>query len=107
MPKKVNPIEAHLRARNTARKLIDSQGTIRSVAKDLGVSNATVHRDLHFLEEKDPTLYGAVTDHLSKNFNEKHLRGAEAVRKKVLQSQNEIMPQPGSKPAFIFEKKFV
>jgi hypothetical protein len=71
MPKKMNPIDAHIRARNVARKLIETQGTMRSVAKELGVSAMTVYRDIHLLEEKDPSLFGVVKEHLDKNFAEK------------------------------------
>lgn len=89
MPKKMNPIDAHIRARNVARKLIETQGTMRSVAKELGVSVMTVHRDIHLLEEKDPSLFGVVKEQLDRNFAEKLSRGAETMKRKAEERKSE------------------
>lgn len=64
-----------------ARLFLDEKSTIRDVAKRVGMSKSTVHKDL---KEKlvliDKNLYFEVLVHLNFNKNIRHLRGGEATK---------------------------
>lgn len=63
--------------------------TIRETAKIFGVSKSTAHLDVSKrLKKINPKLWREVSKILTINFNEKHLRGGEATRKKYLQENN-------------------
>jgi len=63
-----------------------SNDTIRETAKVFGMSKSTVHVDVSKrLKKVNPKLYEKVKKVLNKNFEEKHIRGGEATRKKYLE----------------------
>ena len=65
--------------------IIDSKDTIRATADVFGVSKSTVHVDVSKrLRKIDKSLYAKVKTILDENFNEKHIRGGDATRKKYL-----------------------
>jgi putative DeoR family transcriptional regulator (stage III sporulation protein D) len=71
------------RVRETANLFITTQGTVRSVARIIGVSKSTTHLDLTVrLRELDAIL--AVQAHaiLQHNSAIKHVRGGLATRRK-------------------------
>ena len=65
------------------RHLVDNNATVRSVAKDFGISKSTVHKDVtQQLRKIDNELYLQVKSVLDKNKNERHIRGGEATKNK-------------------------
>lgn len=59
--------------------------TVREVAKELGVSKSTVHKDLsERLEKLNPILYDRVRNLLTYNKAVRHIRGGESTRKKYI-----------------------
>ena len=67
------------------RYVRETKQTVRQVAKEFGISKSSVHLDLSKrLKKIDPKLWRDVNKILSNNFNEKHIRGGEATRKKYL-----------------------
>ncbi|MBQ7407799.1 MAG: sporulation transcriptional regulator SpoIIID [Clostridia bacterium] len=63
--------------------IADNNETIRSAAKQFGVSKSCVHKDIHHkLKYLNPSLYKSVLCVLEKNFSEKHLRGGIATKKR-------------------------
>lgn len=60
--------------------------TIRKTAKVFGVGKSTIHMDLsERLPKINKNLAEQVEVILNTNFNEKHIRGGEATRKKYLE----------------------
>lgn len=76
------------RALNVGEKFVlqkEQNPTVRSIAKELGVSKSTIHKDVsERLKECNLSLYKEVQEILEKNTNEKHLRGGEATKIKYL-----------------------
>lgn len=65
-----------------AFKLLDTKGTVRSVAKELGISKSTVHFDLSMrLKKINFALYKDVQKLLKVNLLERHTRGGEATKR--------------------------
>lgn len=57
--------------------------TIRSVADQVGYSKSTVSKDLKEpLKQINPELYAKVREKINKNWNEKHIRGGESLKRK-------------------------
>ncbi|MBQ8234255.1 MAG: sporulation transcriptional regulator SpoIIID [Bacilli bacterium] len=70
---------------NEALYIIDTDETVREIAKIFNVSKSTIHKDLHDrLKDIDYDLYIKVTDILNNHYIEKHIRGGEATRIKYL-----------------------
>jgi len=68
--------------------IIDTRKTVRTIAKDFGVSKSTVHKDLtDRLPELNPTLAKEVKEILEYHKQVRHIRGGEATKKKY---QNKI-----------------
>lgn len=66
-----------------AEFLISHKGTVRSVAKNFGVSKSTVHFDLsRRLRKLNAAVFKRVDAVLKFNLKERHLRGGDATRKK-------------------------
>ena len=68
--------------------MVNKSATVRSTAKQFGISKSTVHKDLtEHLPEQSPTLYEKVRKILEKNKEERHIRGGLATKEKYLHSK--------------------
>lgn len=65
--------------------IIETEKTIREIAKIFGISKSTVHKDLqerlYFIDKK---LHKKVEDILKYHLKIRHIRGGESTRKKYL-----------------------
>lgn len=67
--------------------LVEHQTTVRRAAEVFGVSKSTVHKDVtQTLGSVNRALYIEVSKLLSRNKQERHLRGGEATRRKYKHS---------------------
>ena len=63
--------------------MLENCATVRSAAKNFGISKSTVHTDVTVrLKKINPSLYKQVRELLEQNKNERHIRGGLATRKK-------------------------
>jgi len=63
--------------------IIENKATVRSAAKQFGISKSTVHKDLsERLQHINRALYVQVKEILEKNKAERHIRGGNATRRK-------------------------
>ena len=63
--------------------LLEHSATVREAARVFGISKSTVHKDVtERLRHVNSALYLQVQELLTKNKQERHLRGGEATRKK-------------------------
>ncbi|HEX7058119.1 MAG TPA: sporulation transcriptional regulator SpoIIID [Bacilli bacterium] len=76
------------------RCLVETRHTVRTIAKEFGVSKSTVHKDLtERLPEINPDLANQVKKILEYHKSIRHLRGGEATKikyKKRKQKQEDI-----------------
>ena len=71
------------RAQKLAVYMIETGGTVRSAARQFGISKSTVHKDLQQrLPKCDPVLYRKVRAVLDVNKAQRRLRGGAATREK-------------------------
>ena len=78
--------EANERCIILGRYLVENHMTVRSVAKNFGISKSTVHKDITVtLRKVNKSLYLQVKQVLDRNKQERHLRGGEATKKKYEQ----------------------
>ena len=71
------------RACDLALYIIEHQATVRSAAKQFGISKSTVHKDLsQRLPAFNRALYLQVKEVLDLNKAERHIRGGLATRRK-------------------------
>ena len=71
------------RACDLALNIIEHQATVRSAAKQFGISKSTVHKDLsQRLPAFNRALYLQVKEVLDLNKAERHIRGGIATRRK-------------------------
>ena len=71
------------RACDLALYIIEHQATVRSAAKQIGISKSTVHKDLsQRLPAFNRALYLQVKEVLDLNKAERHIRGGIATRRK-------------------------
>ena len=71
------------RACDLALYIIEHQATVRSAAKQFGISKSTVHKDLsQRLPAFNRALYLQVKEVLDLNNAERHIRGGIATRRK-------------------------
>ena len=71
------------RACDLALYIIEHQATVRSAAKQFGISKSTVHQDLsQRLPAFNRALYLQVKEVLDLNKAERHIRGGIATRRK-------------------------
>ncbi|NLC94835.1 MAG: stage III sporulation protein D [Bacilli bacterium] len=76
------------RVLQVAETILDTQGTVRSVALIHGVSKSTVHKDLtERLIQIDKQLYEKVRQLLEYNKSVRHLRGGYSTRIKYLNNR--------------------
>lgn len=63
--------------------IIENKATVRTAAKQFGISKSTVHKDVsERLKKENPALYSQVKDILEINKQERHIRGGMATRLK-------------------------
>lgn len=73
------------RVLKTAKFFLEDQSTVREVAKKVGCSKSTVHKDLtERLPLIDKELYLNVKKLLEYNKSIRHIRGGEATKKRFL-----------------------
>ena len=73
------------RACDLALYIIEHQATVRSAAKQFGISKSTVHKDLsQRLPAFNRALYLQVKEVLDLNKAERHIRGGIATRRKYI-----------------------
>lgn len=71
------------RACDLALYIVEHQATVRSAAKQFGISKSTVHKDLsQRLPAFNRALYLQVKEVLDLNKAERHIRGGIATRRK-------------------------
>ncbi|MBE6619007.1 MAG: stage III sporulation protein D [Ruminococcaceae bacterium] len=71
------------RCERVALYMIENNATVRSAAKEFGISKSTVHKDVTgTLKKYNYRLYLKVKKLLDVNKSERHVRGGEATRKK-------------------------
>lgn len=70
-----------------ALHIVETRNTVRTIAKEFGVSKSTVHKDLtERLPEINPELANEVRKILEYHKSVRHLRGGEATKVKYQQS---------------------
>ena len=63
--------------------IVENNATVRATAARFGISKSTVHKDVtQTLKNINKSLYLDVKSVLSKNKEERHIRGGEATKKK-------------------------
>ena len=71
------------RACELANYIIENRATVRSAAKQFGITKSTVHKDLsERLRQYNRSLYLQVKAILDENKAQRHIRGGLATRKK-------------------------
>jgi len=70
------------RSRELAVYIIETGATVRTAAKQFGVSKSTVHKDCQRLKRIDRNLYEGVRAVLEENKRQRHIRGGIATRRK-------------------------
>lgn len=69
--------------------IVETRRTVRSIAKEFGVSKSTVHKDLtERLPEINPELANQVKEILEYHKSIRHLRGGEATKIKYKRKKN-------------------
>ena len=68
-----------------AKVILDRHSTVREVAKEIGLSKSTIHKDLtEKLVFLDKSLFEEVKELLDYNKKIRHIRGGESTRLKYL-----------------------
>lgn len=63
--------------------IVENNATVRSAAKQFGISKSTVHQDITAkLKQVNAHLYNEVREVLQRNKEERHLRGGQATKRK-------------------------
>ncbi|MFY9412301.1 MAG: sporulation transcriptional regulator SpoIIID [Dethiobacteria bacterium] len=71
--------------------ILETEATVRQVARNFGVSKSTVHKDItERLPQINLHLAGEIKKILEKNKAERHLRGGEATRRKYLSLKGKV-----------------
>ena len=66
-----------------AKVMLDNHLTVREVAKIIGLSKSTIHKDLtEKLKLIDEELFDEITDLLEYNKNIRHIRGGQKTKEK-------------------------
>ncbi len=77
------------RALEIASYIVETKATVRSTAKEFGVSKSTVHKDItDRLVQINPGLASQARKVLDVNKSERHIRGGLATREKYLHMEN-------------------
>lgn len=73
------------RVLHQAKIMLDNRLTVRDVAKIIGLSKSTIHKDLtEKLKNIDTSLYDEITELLEYNKKIRHIRGGEKTKEKYL-----------------------
>jgi putative DeoR family transcriptional regulator (stage III sporulation protein D) len=76
------------------RCLVETKNTVRTIAKEFGVSKSTVHKDLtERLPEINPDLANQVKHILEYHKSIRHLRGGEATKIKYKKTRHSKSPE--------------
>jgi putative DeoR family transcriptional regulator (stage III sporulation protein D) len=81
------------RVLNVAEYIVEHSATVRSAAREFGISKSTVHHDMQTrLKNLDPVLAKQVRAILTKNREERHIRGGMAtyLKYKGIPTKNEL-----------------
>lgn len=74
--------------------IVETRRTVRSIAKEFGVSKSTVHKDLtERLPEINPELANQVKEILEYHKSIRHLRGGEATKIKYKRKKSAKQPE--------------
>lgn len=77
------------------RCIVEKRNTVRSIAKEFGVSKSTVHKDLtERLPEINPELANQVKSILEYHKSIRHIRGGEATKIKYKKKKQTKDPAP-------------
>ena len=77
------------RALELANYILDKKATVRTAAKNFGVSKSTVHKDVtERLSQINPILAEMVRIILEENKAERHIRGGLATKEKYISCKN-------------------
>ena len=69
--------------------IVENNATVRSAAKQFGISKSTVHQDITAkLEQVNRQLHDEVKQVLDRNKQERHLRGGQATKEKYAAISN-------------------
>lgn len=80
--------ERKQRVLNEAYYMLETESTVRQVAKEFGISKSTVHWDFtNFLDGINYSLYLSVQEILQKNKRERNIRGGNATKRKYQNSK--------------------
>ena len=80
------------------RSLVETRNTVRTIAKEFGVSKSTVHKDLtERLPEIHPELANQVKMILEYHKSIRHLRGGEATKVKYKKEKKQ-QESPSKEP---------
>lgn len=72
-----------------ANYILTNNLTIREAGKLLNIPKSTLHYKItKNLKQENLALYKLLHEYLNNNFNEKHIRGGEATKKKWLKVSN-------------------
>lgn len=75
----------HQRVLEISTYILETEATVRQVARNFGVSKSTVHKDVtERLPQINRHVALQIKTILDKNKAERHLRGGEATRRKYL-----------------------
>lgn len=75
-----------------AQYFISNKSTVRNTAKQFGLSKSTIHKDLTSDLPSISLPHSLLVEEIiTKNSNEKHLRGGNATRNKYLAQKNKII----------------
>lgn len=79
------------RARDLGFYILETKATVRTAAKQFGISKSTVHTDVSKrLKDIDFELYERVRDILDENKAERHIRGGVATKEKYLKKNKAL-----------------
>ncbi|MCL6637118.1 MAG: sporulation transcriptional regulator SpoIIID [Alicyclobacillus sp.] len=77
--------------------IVETRNTVRTIAREFGVSKSTVHKDLtERLPEINPELANRVKEILEYHKSIRHLRGGEATKQKY---NRDAAVEPARQPA--------
>jgi putative DeoR family transcriptional regulator (stage III sporulation protein D) len=81
--------------------IVETRNTVRTIAREFGVSKSTVHKDLtERLPEINPELSNRVKEILEYHKSIRHLRGGEATKLKYNKDGTELMDAQDASKSF-------